>query len=196
MSNASLPVGLICKNFGSLTPPCQSAWFEKSTPWPPYQRAWCKLCFVVKARSATSAESARSAQVQKAHKSQRTQKAPQGKAQSTRGALRKLRENRQEGYGEALERPSEEPGRLREVPGRPWRASGRPRETPAGLGRPQESPRSTREGSGRPREGPGRPRGRPRDGPGRPWGSPGPPAQTKRSQVKGLLALKGLNGLN
>ena len=196
MSNASLPVGLVCKDFGSLTPPCQSAWFEKSTPWPPYQRAWCKLCFVVKARGAKSAESARSAQVQKAHNSQKTQKAPQGKAQSTRGALRKLRENRQEGYGEALERSSEEPGRLREVPGRPWRASGRPRETPAGLGRPQESPRSTREGSGRPREGPGRPRGRPRDVPGRPWGSPGPPAQSKRSQVKGLLTLKGLNGLN
>ena len=136
---------------------------------------------------AQKAPKAQEASKQKAHKSQKTQKAPQGRAQSTRGALRKFRKNRQEGYGEALERSSEEPGRLREVPGRPWRASGRPRETPAGLGRPQESPRSTREGSGRPREGPGRPRGRPRDDPGRPWGSPGPPVQSKRSQVKGLF---------
>ena len=168
MSNASLPVGLVCKNFDSLTPPCQSAWFEKSTPWPPYQRAWCKLYFVV---------------IPGAQKAPKAQEAPKCRKRTNRKkrhkAKHKARGEHLENFGKIVRKAT---GRLWKDPRRSREGSGRSREDPGGLwggpGRPQQGSEDLRKAPGVPgrlREAPGRPRETPGEAPGRPWETLGEP---------------------
>ena len=184
MSNASLPVGLICKNFGSLTPPCQSAWFEKSTPWPPYQRAWCKLYFVV---------------IPGARKEPKTQEAPKCKKRAIHKKRKKRHKAKHKALGEHLENFGKTvrkgTARLWKDPRRSREGSGRSREDSGGLrggpGRPQqgsEDPSKAPGVPGKAQGGPGKAPGDPGGGPGTALGdsggAPGRPARAKAARLR------------